>query len=141
MVLSPMVSIDEQLNSLVVELNRTLLQYVFESWPYGPEEAADRVRQVAEAQQRDVAVLCDVLLERQWPIDFGTYPTEYTALQYTSLESLLPRLITSQSLAVQRVEEVSQACADDAFVSEVLKQVLQSERGILGDLKAIFSAP
>ncbi len=139
MVTQSMQSIDEQLNSLVVELNRSFLQYLYECSPYaasGTEDAA-RVMQLASIQQQDVGVLCDVLLERQWPIDFGTYPTAYTASQYNSLEAMAGTLAESQQIVMSRLQEVTAACSEDAFVTEVLKQLLQNEQAILDDLSAI----
>ncbi len=138
-----MVSIDEHLNSLVVELNRSLLQYAYECWPYaaaGQDEAAAKLRDLAEIQRTDVGVLTDVLLERNWNIDFGTYPTEYTSLQYSSLDSLSGFLKESQEIGVNRIKEVATECKDDAFVSEVVAQVLINETAILDELTAISSA-
>lgn len=136
-----MVSIDEQLNSLLVELNRSFLQYAFEAWPYAGDksEAAARIRELALLQQQDVGVLCEVLIERQWPVDFGTFPTEYTASQYNSLESLTRLLHESQVIALDRFDHVAQACESDSFVTEVLKQLRQNEQAILDELASIQS--
>lgn len=137
-----MVSIDEHLNSLVVELNRSLLQYAYECWPYAgdQDEAATKLRSLAKIQQTDVGVLTDVLLERNWNIDFGTYPTEYTSLQYSSVASLGGFLRESQELGVDRIKEAAEGCKEDAFVSEVVAQVLINETAILDELTAICSS-
>lgn len=134
-----MLSIDEQLNSLLVELNRSLLQYAFECWPYvtAGDPAADKLRELAVIQQTDVGVLVDVLLERQWPIDFGTYPTEYTALQYNSIPSMVGPLKKSQQIALAKLDEVAASCNDDSFVSEVLSQLRTNENAILAELELL----
>lgn len=137
MVTPSMLSIDEQLNSLLVELNRSLLQYLYECSPYVPGDKEQTLRELAESQQLDVAVLCDVLTERQFPIELGAYPTEYTASQYNSLSSLAGPLMESQEIAIQHLGEVAEACSDDAFLSQVLAQLKQNEDTILqrlGDL-------
>jgi hypothetical protein len=132
-------SLDAQLNSILIELNRCLLQYAYECWPYAAakDEAATKLRSLAEIQQTDVGVLVDVLLERQWPIDFGTYPTDYTAMQYNSIESLGGFLVESQNMAVTHIREVAAEHSDDAFIKEVLAQVLVNETAVLDELKAI----
>ncbi len=142
MVSSSMLSIDEQLNSVLIELNRSLLQYAYECWPYAQagDSAAAKLTELAAIQQTDVGVLVDVLLERQWPIDFGTYPTEYTALQYNSVPSIAGALHKSQQIAFAKLEEVIAACAEDAFVSEVLSQVRTNENAVLAELKNIAAA-
>ncbi len=139
MVTQSMLSIDEQLNSLLVELNRSLLQYLYECSPYVSGDKATKLRELAEAQQQDVGVLCDVLTERHWAIDFGTYPTDYTAIQYNSLSSLAEPLKESQSIALRLLNEVAEACSSDAFVSEVLVQLKQNEESILEQLVALVA--
>lgn len=135
-----MLSVDEQLNSLLVELNRCLLQYLYECSPYVPSEKNDKLRKLAEAQQQDVGILCDVLTERRYPIDFGTYPTEYTATQYGSLASVAAPLLESQQIAISHLDEVATACSDDAFVSEVLAQLKQNEQTVLDQLKTLVAS-
>lgn len=139
MVTQSMLSVDAQLNLLLVELNRSLLQYLYECSPYVSGDKESKLRELAEAQQQDVGVLCDVLTERQWPIDVGTYPTDYTAIQYNSLSSLADPLKESQSIALSLLDEVAEACADDAFVFEVLKQLKQNEETILEQLAALVA--
>lgn len=134
-----MLTVDDHFNSLVIELNRSFLQYVFEAspWATGHEAESDKIRNLALIQQQDVGVLCDVLVERNAVIDFGTYPTEYTSRQYNSLSSMVGWLMNSQSMIVERVTAAAAACSEDAFAVEVLNQIQTNESAVLEELTAV----
>ena len=51
---------------------------------------------IAARQRQDVGDIVSLLNSREHFIDFGTFPTEYTDLQFLSLESLFDNLLRGQ---------------------------------------------
>jgi len=129
---------DAKLNDLLVDLHYSLLQYVAETSPWSQKpQAASTVEQLAAQQQRHVARLVDLLRMRNWSIDFGTYPSEYTDLQYLSVEFFLPRLIAAQSAVVSELDEAVHTCIDDAVAVALLRDLLTGEQEILAQLRQL----
>lgn len=130
------------LNRLVVDLGRSLLQYVGESWPWVPGDAAraeEALQRLVQRQRESVARLTELLIRRNGSIDFGTFPTEYTDLHYVALDYLLEQLIESEQGLVAEVEHARAGC-DDAEASPLLDEILADERGILEELRQLASA-
>ena len=132
-----------KLNQLVVDLGRSLLQFVGEVSPWTPANAAaarDAVARLVSQQQRDVTRLTDLLVARGCPIDFGMYPadfTEKTNLHFLSLKFLLPRIIASQEALVAELDEAAHTCIDDPEAVTVLGEVLSAERAGTEELKTL----
>lgn len=132
---------DAKLNDLLVDLQFSLLQYVAETSPWSRDSQTAAVVESLAAQQRQhVARLIDLLRSRFWPIDFGTYPSEYTDLQYLSVCYFLPRLIAAQSVLVTELDEAVHTCVDDAVAVSLLKDILTGEQSILAELQNLQSA-
>ena len=69
------------LNSVLINLSRSFLQYLSESspWVRGESAAAGQSLELLAAdQRRDVRELAEFLDAREWSVDFGSFPTEYT---------------------------------------------------------------
>lgn len=129
---------DAKLNDLLVDLHYSLLQYVAETSPWSQQPAAAAVVEtLAAQQQRHVARLVDLLRTRNWSIDFGTYPSEYTDLQYLSVEFFLPRLIAAQLAVVTELDEAVHTCIDDAVAVTLLRDILVGEQEILTQLQQL----
>ena len=129
-----------KLNQLVVDLGRSLLQFVGEVSPWTPANAAatrDAVARLVSQQQRDVTRLTDLLVARGCPIDFGMYPADFTDLHFVSLKSLLPRVIASQEALVAELDEAAHTCIDDPEAVMILGEVLSSERAGTEELKTL----
>lgn len=132
---------DAKLNDLLVDLGRSLLQYADESWPWSPGAAQEReVRELAAQQREHVLSLAELLDARNWTVDFGGYPTDYTDLHFLSLGFFLPRLAEAQSAVVAELDEAVHRCADDAEAVELLRQILAGERAIAQKLTALAVA-
>jgi hypothetical protein len=134
---------DAKLNDLLVDLGRSLLQYADESWPWAKtaEAAAERTVRAAAAEQRDhVAQLADLLADRNWTIDFGGYPTDYTDLHFLSLDFFLPRLADAQAALVSELDDAVHGCIDDPEAVALLQEVLDGERQIAEQLKTLTAA-
>ena len=91
------------LNSVLIDMSRSFLQYIAECWPWVDvvEHAQSVERQVmviAARQRQDVADIASLLTSREHVIDFGTFPTDYTDLQFLALDGVFDNLNRSQEL-------------------------------------------
>lgn len=109
------------INEALISLSRSFLQYVSESWPWVDAEdqgIADQVQTLAARQRQDVGDLVQLLIQRDWAIDFGTFPTEYTDLHFISLSTMLTWLQNGQSRIADRmasaVQTLREASDDEA---------------------------
>ena len=133
----------DRLNGLLIELGRSLLQYVGESWPWSPgdddEEKAVIDRLVAE-QQESVAHLAALLDERGHLIDPGAYPTDYTSLHYVALDYLLGRLVAQQQeLAADLHAALQDAHGDEEAELLLTGVAVQADRH-LEELRNLIAA-
>jgi hypothetical protein len=127
---------DAKLNELLIDLGRSLLQYASESslWARDPR-VASRFESLAARQRGQVARLVELLLERGWSVDFGSYPTEYTDLHFVSLEYLYPQILAEQSVLVTELDEAIHTCADDPIAVDLLRGLHADELQLLDELR------
>lgn len=125
---------EEILNGVLIEMARSCLQYVAEAWPWVDEQQQsleDQVLALAARQRQDAAEIVDELNEREYPVDLGTFPTEYTDLQFLSLESLFKPLLRSQQLVTDALDAAVQqlTALNDHRAVELLRaiEIRQSE--------------
>lgn len=116
------------LNGVLIDMARSFLQYVAEGWPWVDSQSQsveDQVLVIAERQRQDVADIAALLTAREHFIDFGTFPTEYTDLQFLALESLFENLHSSQNSVCESITgAVSQiASSGDEAAVGLLKAV------------------
>ncbi|MEX0704440.1 MAG: hypothetical protein WD069_20230 [Planctomycetales bacterium] len=131
---------DAVLNRVLVDLGRSLLQYVGECWPWTPESEEDVRRALdglVERQREQAARLVELLSRREWPIDFGAYPTAYTDLHYIALDHLLKLLGESESRLLEEVERSAAECAGDAAAAATLAGVAAAQREIVEELRGL----
>jgi hypothetical protein len=130
------------LNSVLINLSRSFLQYLSESSPWirGESAAAGQsLEQLAADQRQDVRELAEFLDAREWSVDFGSFPTEYTDLQFLSLTSLMAGLIHSQEGQVATISEVSRTLSrsGDAEAAAILDATGSREQQILEALRRL----
>ena len=125
------------LGDLLVEQSRCLLQYVGECWPWVADDDAEHrtIDDMVARQQQGVARLADLLNGRRQSIDFGTYPTEFTNLQYIALSHLLGQLVESQQALVNVFGRAATDCIDDVEAGSVIEQIHATERDNLSRLQ------
>ena len=127
------------LSQLLVDLSHCLLQYVGECWPWTAAEG-EQQQVIAESvisQKWSIGSLVELLDRRRQPVDFGTYPTEFTDLQYLSMEHLLGQLVNDERALVNLLEQATQACTGDNEAVTVVEPILAGEREILNQLRAL----
>jgi hypothetical protein len=69
----------DRLNDLLIDVGRSLLQYVGESWPWTSEDEADvgtSVQRIVAEQRDTVLQLAELLDSRGHRIAYGQYPSE-----------------------------------------------------------------
>lgn len=87
------------LNSVLIDMSRSFLQYMAEASPWVGEQATaigEQVSVIAARQRQDVTDIVALLNDREHPLDFGTYPTEYTDQQFLGLGAVFNNLRSSQ---------------------------------------------
>lgn len=121
------------LNDVLIDMARSFLQYVAESWPWVSTDAQSIEQQVlviAARQRQDVAAIAALLTEREHYIDFGSFPTEYTDLQFLALETMFDWLHNSHATVLQSlasaIDKIS--ATDDAEALQLLKTVQEHQQ-------------
>ncbi len=135
----------DSLNDLLIELGRSLLQYVGESWPWTSADEQETQRSITsliDDQQQDVLALAERMNERHHSIDFGTYPTEYTSLHYVSLDYLLDELVLNQQAKVRACDELlmQSESGEQPEVAALLQETTSREQRILAELRHLARA-
>ncbi len=129
-----------KLNEVVVDLGRSLLQYAAEVSPWAKTGAlGDEMARLAARQRESVGKLVDLLVVRNWPIDFGVYPTDYGDLHFLGWNYFVPKLRESQAALVAELDEAVHTCIDDAEAVTVLREVLAEEQQVASALTALLS--
>jgi hypothetical protein len=129
-----------RLNDLLIDLGRSLLQYVGESWPWtghdGVEEQAAINALVAEqkASARDLAAL---LVDRGHFIDPGSYPTAYTSLHYVALDYLLQQLALDQRQLADECAAVAAEADYDLEAGPLLARIASQAAAHLKTLEEL----
>ena len=135
-------STEPTINNALISLSRSFLQYVAESWPWvdvNAQQVEDQLHVLAARQRQDVGDIVQLLTDRDWFIDFGTYPTEYTDLHFISLASMLDWLLNGQSQIADRLAEALASLkeAGDATASELLETVALRQNDLTSAIKEL----
>lgn len=132
-----------RLNSMLILLRCSLVQYVAECWPWSSRDAVaarQAVLGAAAEQTQLVNQLAELLTDRRWPIDPGTYPDEFTEWNFVSLAYLWPRLMEDQDFVVAELTEAAHECADDREGARLLALARDSQSVILDGFRAASAA-
>lgn len=130
------------INNALISLSRSFLQYVAESWPWvdvDAQQVEDQLQVLAARQRQDVGDIVQLLTDRDWFIDFGTYPTEYTDLHFISLASIFDWLLNGQSQIADRLAEALTSLkeAGDTAASELLETVALRQNDLASAIKEL----
>lgn len=128
-----------ELNDLLVQAYRSLLQYTVECWPWSDPEAQaeqDLITQLAVGQRDVVGRMAELLDRRQQTVDFGTYP-DWSELHFVSLDFLLGKLIDDEQQLVAAIERAEPAIKPDPQASTLVFELLHGERQILAKLREL----
>lgn len=129
---------NQQLNGILIQLSRSILQYLSEASPWvrsDSDESGRLVNSAAAAQRDNVGTIARFLNSREHFIDFGSFPTEYTDLQFLALDSMLSSILNGQRQICLSLEETATAVdQEDSAAIELLAGVLASEKQLLQTL-------
>src|SRR5690242_19805271 len=96
------------LQGLMRREGRSLLQYVREAFPWTNAEEGDalaRLRTIIEEEDRSLAALGRFLTRNHRTLPYlGSFPMDFTTLNFVSLDHLLPQLVDSQRRAIADLE-------------------------------------
>ena len=129
-----------KLNQLLIDIGRSLLQYVghCSSWTSRSDAAiANEFPGLVAIQQEHVGELSELLFGRRWTIDFGGFPARFTDLHFLSLKYLLKIIVTNQRAILAELEEASHTCVDDPEAASLIEEILASERHLTERLEAL----
>ncbi len=135
--------ITSQLNDLLIQIGRSFLQYVGESWPWASTSADETRRtleRLATEQQQSVGALARLLNESGEYIDFGTYPTSYTSLHYVDVDFLLDQLVQNQETIVRACESASGGLNSDPMASSLVRDIVVAEQRHLDELRKLAAS-
>lgn len=132
-----------KLNQLLIDLGRSLLQYVGQcsSWT-GKSQATLEAEfpKLVAIQEEHVAQLSALLTERRWNIDFGGFPASFTDLHFLSLKYLSKLILENQTAIIAELDEASHTSIHDPEAAALISEILKSEREITERLKELTAA-
>ncbi len=114
----------ETLNTVLIRVYRSLLQYAGECWPWASANA-----QSTEAAVRDMAAEEQRLAERvfHWldgrlpVVDLGTYP-DNSSLHFVSLSFLLRRIVSDHAELAACLKQARSAVVNDAPAAQLVAE-------------------
>lgn len=127
---------------LLVEIGRSLLQYVAGCEPYfapAQSEFKTTLRELATRQRHSAEQLSQLLERQEERIDFGLFPNEYCEYHFVAWDYLAPRVWQNQSLIV----ELCESAVTEAGPSETrewrhaAQAISERERAVLSGLRAL----
>ncbi|WP_437190958.1 hypothetical protein [Planctomicrobium sp. SH527] len=127
----PTTTTNRQLNELLVDLHRSLVQYVLDAWLWSTEDAKELkgvVLSLAERQRQDAGTIAMLLMSRHYVIDFGNYPTDFTRLNYVAIEFLYENLCAHQNMIVQSLAEALPQLKSDPAAHDLINDILSSQK-------------
>ncbi|VAX39895.1 hypothetical protein MNBD_PLANCTO02-2296 [hydrothermal vent metagenome] len=132
------------LNDVLVNLHRSLLQYMGECSPWVPVDESEKMEQVKELIrfQHSAVIQIEELLEfRRTPVDFGLYPVEYTDLQFLSLSYLLKESLLDAKADEKIILQAIEDSFDDVDAKSRLNQALEIQQEVIANLELLISKP
>ena len=133
---------NQLLNGVLIQMSRSLLQYASEASMWVRAEAASaagKLESVAQRQRDAVGRLALLLDGRDFAVDFGSFPTEYTDLQFLALKSLVAGMINGQQKICEAAQSVlvQLQSGGDTEAAGLLGEILAGQQGLEAELKAL----
>ena len=134
---------NDQLNDLLIDLGRSLLQYVGESWLWASADESEvqaAVERLVAEQRAAVGQLAELIDQRGRTVDPGAYPTDYTSFHYVALDYLLNQLAEQQSVLAERAAASADDATDDPQAGPLLRDVAAQAAAHRDELQKIAAA-
>jgi rubrerythrin len=118
----------------------SLLNYVGDAFPWttsaGSAKLA-RLQDVVRAHREAVAEAGQFLTKKRTPVGYiGSYPANFTAINFLSLDYILPRLAAAEANGVARLEREAASLTDPEAVAMV-QHLLSVKRDHLKTLEGL----
>jgi hypothetical protein len=115
--------------ALVQEIVRreslSMLNYVGDAFPWTPSRGVPvlaRIQELVHAHREAVGELGTFLTRKRMPVGYiGSYPTNFTTINFLSLDYLLPRLAADEARGVAALEQNLMAISDPEAQGQVKK--------------------
>ena len=132
------------LNRLLQVQNRSLLAYLAQASPFvdrADRRAAEVLANMHANQQAMAARLADAVRERRGRVEGGTFPMDFTNLNFVALNRLLPELIQHQRRDISVIERCVAQLQNDPQARALAEEVLGAERAHLEQLEELAVEP
>lgn len=136
-------STDELLNDLLVEIHRSLLQYMHEAWPWkhvGDEPVQRVIEEAARAQQDHARSLYQLISSHGETPDVGVYPADFTRLHFVSLDFLYPLIVAGQTRLVAQLQSTAKQLGSENQAKSIVEGILSAEQASLAKLQSVSPA-
>jgi hypothetical protein len=124
--------------------SRSLLQYMEEAFPWTPAQekpAWEKLQKLIAEERKALTVLATFLSRRHIQLPYiGSFPEPFTALNFSSLDYLLPRLLEEQRKSIAALER-EVALLQDPDAAAVVRQLLDVKQRHLPTLEGLASRP
>ncbi len=127
-----------ELNTLRINLEKSLLQYAGESclWTaIEAEEEREVYHSLVARQKSNSEALVNIFIERRWDVDQGTYPTEYTDLHYVAFE-----IAKNETQIAESIKSVISFYSDDEEIKSVLERILNDTEDNIQQLNKVSAS-
>jgi len=133
---------NEVLNRLLVIHHRSLPMYLRDAPPWMTSngratEAREVLLAIAKDHQQVVDELGEMLIDRNWPLQYGEYPLQFTAYHDLSLDFLFNRVIDDQRRDIARIEQAGAQLKQDLVAQAVALRALGSAKAHLENLLSL----
>jgi hypothetical protein len=139
----PHVQHNATLNQLLIDIGRSLMQYVGHCSTWTSKAQAKLEQEfpgLVALQQEHVGQISELLTERRWTIEFGGFPASYTDLHFLSLNYLAKQILKNQAILLAKLEEASHTSVDDPEAAALIDEILKSEREITNRLRDLTAS-
>jgi rubrerythrin len=123
--------------------NRSLLQYVRDSYPWmtpDEREVLPQIRIMIVEERQGVAELVRFLYSHRRPPPYlGTFPTSFTSLSFVSLDHLLPILARNERKELERLQ-VEIDLLTDPEAKALVQKIIANKRRHLEMLQSLTAA-
>jgi hypothetical protein len=113
------------LQEIVRRESRSMLTYVGEAFPWTTSRGADalaRLKEIVAAHNDAVAALGRYLTKLRQPLGYlGSYPSNFTTINFLSLDYILPKLVVSERANLAALERDLHAISDKDAHAQVEK--------------------
>jgi hypothetical protein len=131
------------LETILRRENRSLLQYIRDSFPWTPlseQDVLKHVHRMADEQKLTVGALTQFLARKRHTVaHLGSYPSAFTTINYASLDYVMRCLLVEERKALAQLEK-DRAAISDEEAGVLVESILTRKRQDLKQLEEMAAA-